>query len=96
MAIPQARSLEIQGLEAHLKAQFHGSIKGVGHGAESVDRNYLSKAAGAFFLMAYAGVSFSASHYTHARNIGSRVIKGASGWAGRNRNSRRLIWVTRV
>jgi type I restriction enzyme R subunit len=38
----------------------------------------------------------AASHYTHARNIGSRVIKRASGWAGRNRNSRRLIWATRV
>ena len=33
----------------------------------------------------------SASHYTHALNIGSKVIKGASGWAGRSRNSRRLI-----
>ena len=37
-----------------------------------------------------------ASHYTQVRNIGSGVIKGASGWAGRNTNSRRLIWVTRV
>lgn len=36
------------------------------------------------------------SHYTHARNIGSRVMKGAAGWAGRNRNSRRLIWATRA
>ena len=36
------------------------------------------------------------SRYTHARNIGSRVMKGAAGWAGRNRNSRRLIWATRV
>ena len=31
------------------------------------------------------------SHYTHALNIGSKVIKGASGWAGRSRNSRQLI-----
>ncbi len=37
-----------------------------------------------------------ASHYTQVRNIRSRVIKEASGWAGQNRNSRRLIWVTRV
>ena len=37
-----------------------------------------------------------ASHYTQVRNIGSSMTKGADGWAGRNRNSRRLIWVTRV
>ena len=42
------------------------------------------------------GRAYNPSHYTHARNIGSRVIKGASRWAGRNRNSRRLIWVTRA
>ena len=39
---------------------------------------------------------FTASHYTQVRNIGSSMTKGADGWAGRNRNSRRLIWVTRV
>ena len=38
----------------------------------------------------------NASHYTQVRNIGSSMTKGASGWAGRNKNSRRLIWVTRV
>ena len=39
---------------------------------------------------------YTPSHYTQVRNIGSSMTKGADGWAGRNKNSRRLIWVTRV
>lgn len=51
------RSLEIQQLEEFLKREFVGSIQGIGQDAEKKERNFLSKAAAAYFLMVEAGAS---------------------------------------
>lgn len=51
-----ARPLEIQQLENYLKQEFNGLITGVGKGDLDRERNFLSKAAAACFLMLYAGV----------------------------------------
>ncbi len=51
------RSLEIQHLEEFLKREFGGAIEGQGHDAESKERNLLSKAVAAYFLMLEAGAS---------------------------------------
>lgn len=49
------RSLEIQQLEEFLKREFNGVIEGWGHDPESKERNFLSKAVAAYFLMLEAG-----------------------------------------
>lgn len=51
-----ARPLEIQRLESYLKQEFNGFITGVGHSVLDKERNFLSKAAAACFLMVHAGV----------------------------------------
>lgn len=51
-----ARPLEIQQLESYLKQEFNGFITGVGHSALDKERNFLSKATAASFLMVHAGV----------------------------------------
>ncbi|ACB36421.1 conserved hypothetical protein [Leptothrix cholodnii SP-6] len=52
-----ARPLEIQQLEAYLKREFDGGIIGTGNKALDKERNFLSKAVAASFLMVHAGVS---------------------------------------
>lgn len=50
------RPLEIQQLEDYLKNEFKGLIDGLGKSALDKERNFLSKAAAACFLMVHAGV----------------------------------------
>lgn len=52
-----ARPLEIQQIQALLKTQFHGAIVGVGKKPIDIERNFLSKALAAYFLMVRAGAS---------------------------------------
>mgnify|MGYP001473447871 CR=1 FL=1 len=56
-----ARPLEIQQLENHLKQEFNGLITGTGHSALDKERNFLSKAVAACFLMEHAGVDKQAA-----------------------------------
>nr|WP_296016970.1 AIPR family protein [uncultured Acidovorax sp.] len=51
------RPLEIQQIQALLKTQFNGAIFGVGKNPVDVERNFLSKALAAYFLMVRAGAS---------------------------------------
>lgn len=51
------RPLEIQQLEEHLKQGFGGHIIGLGHKVQDKERNFLSKAVAACFLMTHVGVS---------------------------------------
>lgn len=51
------RPLEIMQLEEHLKQEFSGHINGVGHKALDKERNFLSKAVAACFLMTHVGIS---------------------------------------
>ncbi|WP_457401629.1 AIPR family protein [Variovorax sp. PvP013_2] len=48
--------MEVQQIQAFLKAEFAGSIEGLGNEKDK-DRNFLSKALAAFFLMSQAGAS---------------------------------------
>lgn len=52
-----ARPLEIQQLQSFLKTEFHGAIIGTGRKAQDCERNFLSKALAAYFLMIKAGAS---------------------------------------
>lgn len=52
-----ARPLEIQQLEAYLKREFAADIAGVGRNAVEIERNFLSKAVAAYFLVVYAGAT---------------------------------------
>lgn len=52
-----ARPLEVQQLQAYLTTEFSGHIQGTGHTALDQERNFLSKALAAFFLMVEAGAS---------------------------------------
>lgn len=54
--VDAARPLEIMQLENHLKHEFNGLITGLGHRALDKERNFLSKAVAACFLMEHAGV----------------------------------------
>lgn len=51
------RSLEIQQLEAFLKIEFEGHIVGIGHRPLDRERNFLSKAVAAYFLIVEAGAT---------------------------------------
>lgn len=51
------RPLEVQQIQTFLKAQFADVIQGVGKDDESIERNFLSKALAAYFLMVHAGAS---------------------------------------
>ncbi len=53
----EARPLEIQQIQAFLKTQFNGAIVGVGKTPTDIERNFLSKALAAYFLMIRAGAS---------------------------------------
>lgn len=52
-----ARPLEIQQIQAFLNAEFNGAIVGVGKNPVDIERNFLSKAVAAYFLMVRAGAS---------------------------------------
>ena len=54
MAI-DARPLEIQQLQSYLKTEFNGAITGSGVDEQARERNFLSKALAAYFLMVKAG-----------------------------------------
>lgn len=51
------RALEIQQLENFLKQEFAGSIEGTGKDATAKERNFLTKAVAAYFLMMEAGAN---------------------------------------
>lgn len=55
MATADARPLEVQQIQAFLKTQFNGTIVGTGKTDLDRERNFLSKALAAHFLMAHAG-----------------------------------------
>ncbi|MGJ7545637.1 AIPR family protein [Variovorax sp. LT1R16] len=57
MATAPPRPLEVQQIQASLKAEFTGSIEGLGKTEQDKERNFLSKALAAFFLMSQAGAS---------------------------------------
>ena len=57
MATATPRPLEVQQIQAFLKAEFAGSIEGLGKDEKDKERNFLSKALAAFFLMSQAGAS---------------------------------------
>lgn len=57
MATADARPLEVQQIQAFLKTQFNGAIVGTGNAPTDRERNFLSKALAAHFLMAHAGAS---------------------------------------
>ncbi len=57
MATADARPLEVQQIQAFLKTQFNGAIVGTGNAPMDRERNFLSKALAAHFLMAHAGAS---------------------------------------
>ena len=52
-----SRPLEVQQIQAYLKAEFAEVIEGLGHSAQDRERNFLSKALAAFFLVSQAGAS---------------------------------------
>ena len=52
-----ARPLEIQQIQAFLKTEFNGAIVGVGKNPMDIERNFLSKALAAYFLMVRTGAS---------------------------------------
>lgn len=52
-----ARPLEVQQLQSFLKVEFNGQIVGIGNTAQAQERNFLSKALAAYFLMVRAGAS---------------------------------------
>jgi hypothetical protein len=52
-----ARPLEIQQIQAFLKTEFNGAIVGVGKNPLDIERNFLSKALAAYFLMVRAGAN---------------------------------------
>ncbi|PVE41187.1 hypothetical protein H663_018585 [Limnohabitans planktonicus II-D5] len=52
-----ARPLEIQQIQAFLKMEFNGAIVGTGKNAVDIERNFLSKALAAYFLIAHAGAT---------------------------------------
>jgi AIPR protein len=52
-----ARPLEIQQLQAYLTQEFNGLITGTGKDEEAIQRNFLSKALAAYFLMRKAGAT---------------------------------------
>lgn len=51
------RPLEVQQLQSFLKVEFNGQIVGVGDTAQAQERNFLSKALAAYFLIVKAGAS---------------------------------------
>lgn len=55
------RPLEVQQVQAFLKAQFADVIQGVGKDEEAIERNFLSKALAAHFLMVHAGAPKAAA-----------------------------------
>lgn len=55
--VTDARPLEIQQLQSYLKTEFHGAIVGTGVKNQDRERNFLSKALAAYFLMVKAGAS---------------------------------------
>ena len=55
--VVSSRPLEIQQLEKYLREEFAGIITGTGHKPLDKDRNFLSKAVAACFLMIHAGAS---------------------------------------
>lgn len=57
MAAAPPRPLEVQQIQAFLKAEFTGFIEGLGKTEQDKERNFLSKALAAFFLMSQAGAS---------------------------------------
>ncbi|GKS77899.1 AIPR family protein [Acidovorax sp. SUPP950] len=57
MVTADARPLEVQQIQAFLKTQFNGAIVGTGNAPMDRERNFLSKALAAHFLMAHAGAS---------------------------------------
>jgi hypothetical protein len=57
LMVTDARPLEIQQIQAFLKVQFNGAIVGVGKNPQDIERNFLSKALAAYFLMVRAGAS---------------------------------------
>lgn len=59
MATADARPLEVQQLQAFLKTQFNGAIVGAGKKDLDRERNFLSKALAAHFLMAHAGATMA-------------------------------------
>lgn len=52
-----ARPLEVQQLQAFLSTEFNGLIRGTGHTDQDRERNFLTKALAAFFLIVEAGAS---------------------------------------
>jgi len=52
-----ARPLEIQQIQAFLKTTFNGAIIGIGKNPADIEKNFLSKAVAAYFLMVRAGAS---------------------------------------
>ncbi|MEO8151656.1 MAG: AIPR family protein [Rhizobacter sp.] len=57
LMVADIRPLEVQQIEANLKAEFGSCIVGLGTSEQDRERNFLSKALAAFFLMAEAGAT---------------------------------------
>ncbi len=57
MATTSPRPLEVQQIQAYLKVEFTDLIEGLGKLDQDKERNFLSKALAAFFLMSQAGAS---------------------------------------